>query len=334
MKEMTDKRFDWLHYCVFLTTATLLSFYFTYMHILFCKEAERASLSLLIEYSADTPFQYRVLVPWIVNSLINLNLPLLESPVRLFKVIEFLSTFSLFVAFRYYLSLFIKSRLLPSLFSLTLFVLLPYQYIFYSWSLNAIYYPYDIPSVLFFTLGLIFIYKEKWFIYYPVFIIATVNRETTIFLIFIYLVTAIEKNKIKPVLFHAFSQVVIWLLIKQYLGALYGNNPGIGYFINFFYVNLSVASNPLNIIRIVSSFCFIWVAVIFYFKLIAEKFVERSLIVVFPFLFGMFIVGNITELRIYGELIPVVLSAFLLIINNLLRLESSQSDIIENTDFK
>lgn len=316
MEDKTDKSLRWLHYSMYSAAIALLSLYFTDMHFMFCEEAKRASLSSLLAGTADLPTQYRALVPWLVSSLVPLKLPFLESPVRLFKVIEFLSTFFLFIAFRYYISLFIKSRLLPSLFSLTLFVLLPYQYIFYSWSLGAIYYPFDIPSVLFFTLGLSLLYKKNWFLYYPVFIIATFNRETTVFLILIYLVTAFEKNKIAPVLLHCTAQAVIWLSVKVCLAFLYANNPGPGYFVNFFYVNLAVAANPVNIVRIASSFGFVWVAVGAYFKLITNEFVKRSLAVVVPFFIGMFIVGNITELRIYGEMLPVVLSAFLLIVNN------------------
>lgn len=325
MVDKANKSLKWLHYSTFLIAISLLSLYFTDMHFMFCEEAKRASLSSLFAGSADIPTQYRALIPWIVSSLVPLKLPFFESPVRLFKVIEFLSTFFLFVAFRYYISLFIKSKLLPSLFSLVLFVILPYQYIFYSWSLSAIYYPYDIPSVLFFTLGLILLYKKNHLIYYPVFIIATFNRETTIFLTLIYLFTAFEKNKIAPVLSHCIAQAVIWASIKMCLAALYADNPGPGYFVNFFYVNLSLTANPVNVMRIASSCGFVWVAVVFCSKLITDEFVKRSLLVIFPFFMGMFIVGNIIELRIYGEMIPVILSAFLLIVNNLLRLELAQS---------
>jgi len=313
---------------MFLVAISLLSLYFTNIHFILCQEAKRASLSLLLDNSADVTAQYRVLIPWIVNFLIKLKLPFLASPVRLFKTIEFLSTFFLFVAFRSYISLFIKSTLLSSLFSLTLFIILPYQYIFYSWSLGAIYYPYDIPSVLFFTLGLILIYKKNWPIYFPVFIIATFNRETTIFLTFIYFVTTIKKNNMIPVLFHCISQLIIWIFIKKYLAVLYAGNPGPGFFMNFFFVNWAAITNPVNAVRVASSFGFIWIMVLYDFKLITDEFVKRSLIVVIPFLLGMFIVGNVIELRIYGELIPVILSAFLLIVNNLHHMELEQSHII------
>lgn len=324
MEDKANKGLKWLHYSTFLITISLLSLYFTEMHFMFCEEARRASLASLLTGSADIPTQYRALVPWLVSLLVSLKLPFLESPLRLFKVIEFLAVFSLFVAFRYYISLFIKNKSLSSLFSLVLFVILSYQYIFYSWSLSAIYYPYDIPSVLFFTLGLILLYKKNYLMYYPVFIIATFNRETTIFLTLIYLVTAFEKNKITPVLLHCLAQAVIWASVKMYLASFYADNPGPGYFVNFMYVNLAMFVNPVNVVRIASSFGFAWIAVIFYFKLITDVFVKKSLIVIFPFFLGMFIVGNVIELRIYGELIPVILSAFLLIVNNLLNTEFAQ----------
>lgn len=324
MEDKSNNSIKWLDFSLFLIAISLFSLYFTEMHFRFCSETKMAPLSSLLAGSADVPTQYRALIPWLVSSLVPLNLPFLETSVRLFKIIEFLSTFFLFVAFRYYISLFIKNRLLPSLFSLTLFAFLPYQYIFYSWSLGAVYYPYDIPSVLFFSLGLILLYKKNWFLYYPLFLVATFNRETTIFLTLIYLVTAFEKKKIAPVLSHCLAQAVIWLSVKMLLAALYANNPGPGAFVNFFYVNLALAANPVNILRIGSNFGFVWIAVIFYFKLISDKFVKKSLLATLPFFMGMFVVGNIIELRIYGEMIPVILSAFLLIVNNLLQTEFAQ----------
>jgi len=319
MEKKINNSLNRIQYVIFLMTISLLSLYFTGMRFMLCNEAKRASLSLLLGYFADVPFQYRVLVPWCVNLLVNLNLPYLGSPVRIFKIIEFVSIFFLFIAFRTYISYFIKNELRSSIFSLFLFLLLPYQYVYCSLSFGALYYPSDIPSVLFFTLGLIFIRKKNFLAYYPIFIIATFNRETTIFLIFAYLATTIEKNRIAHVLFHCLLQVVIWLLIKRYLAVLFANNPGPGYFVNFFYVNLGMLTNPVNVIRIASSFCFIWIAVISHFKLITDEFTKRSLMVLFPFLSGMFIVGNIIELRIYGEMAPIILSAFLVIINNVFR---------------
>ena len=99
--------------------------------------------------------------------------------------------FLLILAFRYYITLFIKDRALNSLFSFLILFILPFHFFF-----PRPYYPnywYDTPSILFFTLGLIAMYKRKWMIYYFIFIIATFNRETTCFLTVIYLFTSFGK---------------------------------------------------------------------------------------------------------------------------------------------
>ncbi|MBF0559330.1 MAG: hypothetical protein HQL08_11180 [Nitrospirae bacterium] len=321
MEAPASKNIRFFHYSTYLIAAVLLSLYFTNMHFMFCTEAKRASLSMLLQNTADVPTQYRVLIPWTVNLLMGLKLPFHASPERIFEAIEFLSAFFLLIAFRLYISFFIKNSLLSSLLSFAVFIILPYQYIFYSRSFGAIYYPYDIPSVLFFTLGLVLIYKKNWSLYYPFFIIATFNRETTIFLTFICLVTAIEKNGKITLLIHCVAQLLIWAIIKKFLAVLYAGNAGPGFFVNFFFVNLSLITHPVNAVRVASSFGFIWIGVIYYFKLITDVFVKRTLLVIFPFLIGMFIVGNVMELRIYGELIPVILSAFLLIVNHFLHTE-------------
>ena len=106
---------------------------------------------------------------------------------------------------------------------------------------------------------------------------------------------------------------------------MYASNPGPGLFLNQFSNNLAILSDPLKAGLLLSNFGFVWIAVVFYFRFIKDHFVKRSLLVVFPFFCGMMIVGNLPELRIYGELIPVILSAFLLILNNLFQLDISQS---------
>jgi hypothetical protein len=56
-----------------------------------------------------------------------------------------------------------------------------------------------------------------------------------------------------------------------------------------------------------------------HFRRIKVEFVKRSLLVVFPFFIGMMLVANIYELRLFGELIPVVLAAFVLVFHELLQ---------------
>ncbi|MDD5550607.1 MAG: hypothetical protein PHS34_04980 [Candidatus Omnitrophica bacterium] len=184
------------------------------------------------------------------------------------------------------------------------------------------------PSILFFTLGLILLYKKDWSKYYILFIVATFNKETACFLTFIYLFTAIGKTKPGKIAFHCFLQLVIWLAIKYFLYRLYAANPGPGLFeINNIDINVSHLTRNvawlLNLrnypIVFFKSMGFIWVPTLLGYSLIKDEFIKRSLWVVFPFLGGMMFVANIYELRIYGEIIPLVLTAFLLITREFFR---------------
>lgn len=304
-----------IHCALFGGAAFLFSLYFSHMHILMCDQAQKASLDLLLANQADTPFQYRVLIPWLVQWVSYRLIPNLVSPFQMFTMIEFFFTFSLCIAFRSYIVLFIEDAMRSSVYALSIFLLLPYQYIFYSPSLHSIFYPSDVPSVFFFTLGLILIWEKKWFLYYSIFVIATFNRETTIFLIFIYWITTISKRNWPSVTWQCLIQMVLWLLIKQFLALLYADNPGPGIFVSFISTNWLKLGNPLNAIRVASSFCFVWIAVLLRFPLIISSFLQRTTYVIFPYAIGMSIVGNIVELRIFGELIPVVLSTFWVIID-------------------
>ncbi len=125
---------------------------------------------------AATPYQYRVLVPFLVRQL---TLPTAGGPAALksgYWVAEFLALVALGFAVRGYLALFIRDRALASILALSTYALLPFNYRIQD------FYPYDVPSMLFFTVGLILIHERRWRLFYPLFVVATINRETSIFL--------------------------------------------------------------------------------------------------------------------------------------------------------
>jgi hypothetical protein len=59
---------------------------------------------------------------------------------------------------------------------------------------------------------------------------------------------------------------------------------------------------------------FIWVPTLACSGFIKNEFIRKSIWVSIPFVMGMILVGVVDELRIYGELIPVLYPAFLLIL--------------------
>src|SRR5262249_45588550 len=101
---------------------------------------------------ASTPHQYRALVPWMVRGAMAAGLVKPDVPLDGFMAIEVVAFVLLAFAFRRYLSLFITDRVLASAMALSLYAVLPFNYY------NGSFYPYDIPSVLFFTVGLFLIH--------------------------------------------------------------------------------------------------------------------------------------------------------------------------------
>ncbi len=326
------KRTDWLIHGLFFLLAYNYAWYFSYLRFLLNVGHEEQRLILYLANCWPTPNQYRVLIPWTIRWLYE-STPIPRifldniSIKEVFQSIEMFSTFFLIIAFRKYISLFFKDVLKSTILSLSLLCILPFNFLLSRWP--CVWYPYDIPAILFFTLGLILLYKQKWTLYYSLFILATFNRETTVFLIFIYLVTAIGKSKIKKVAFHCLLQFAIWLAIKCFLYWLFISNSGWGVYQSQFLFNLKLFSNPqlypilINIL--LSNFAYIWIPVLCYFPLIQNGFIKRSLLVIIPFFMAVIWGGVIHELRIYGELIPIIIPAFLLILCELFKKDTTRT---------
>jgi hypothetical protein len=86
----------------------------------------------------------------------------------------------------------------------TILLALPFNLLYTYW------YPNDIPAVLFFTLGLIAFYRRSWPWYYLLFVVATLNRETTLFLTFLFVVTNLDRLSLKQLAGHTAVQLFIW----------------------------------------------------------------------------------------------------------------------------
>ncbi len=244
---------------------------------------------------------------------------------KLAKGVEFLSVLLLIIAFRYYISLFIEDRAACTLLSFSLFYVLPFNYLFNYFYFQSLFYPADIPAMLFFTLGLIFIYKKNWPVYYMVFALATFNRETSALLTLTYVFTALGKDRLKTIAAHCLAQLTIWVAIESFLYYLYADNPVEDPNIKFIKISwvgnswFFFKENPIEAYTyFFRTMGYLWIPVLFFFRRIREDFVRRSLLVVVLFAVSMtFLSANIHELRIWGEMIPVVLSAFLLIVKGM-----------------
>lgn len=169
----------------------------------------------------------------------------------------------------------------------------------------------------------LFAVRKKWLLFYPVFILGTLNRETTCFLGVIYLVTAFGREKPGKIVLHVLVLAAIWLTIKGCLSRIFAQNPG-SLFLFLLVDNFQYLSRPGNVLSVLSSFGFLWILVLLCFRRIFDRFIRRSQVVALPFFVGMLLVGALVEIRVFGELIPLVLAAVLLILKGFSKAASNQ----------
>jgi hypothetical protein len=283
-----------------------------------------ATPALMVVGTAETPYHLRVVLPWIVQGLLGLGLPD-PALMLLFRVFVLLSSLFLVIVFRAYLSLFFNHLLLASVLAFSIFLVLP------SNLLHTYWYAYDIPAVLFFALGILLLYKRKWPWYYLLFVVATINRETTLFLTFIFIATNIGQLPIKRLAGHTVGQLMIWLVIKTLLQSMYADNPGQGAFQLTLTDNLQFLFQPGGWLWLLPNWGMTWILALIGYRKLKDRFVRRSLWVIAPLFAVMMVVGKVDELRIYAELTPVVLTAALLSLQTLFQQNDSQSQLSSST---
>ena len=307
-----------------LTIVLLVSYYFAFLRLNLNWQYPSANLEKLFTFQAKTPFQYRTLIPFIIQLIYKIPFikGLVSNITELALYSEFIFTVLLLLVTQKYLYLITNQKLYSRFFSFLILYILSFNLIMVPG--RNLYYPYDIPSVFFFTTGIYLLYRKNYIFYYFVFILSTFNRETSCFLTVTYLITHIGIHGGKRVLINTSIQLFIWIMIKYILLQVFKNNPAEESESNPLFImqikqNLLLLQNAENLFIFLGSFGFAWIPIIFFYKKIQDRFVSKSLLTVIPFLSGMFVVGVITELRIFSELAILIISALAIIVKSLLK---------------
>lgn len=283
------------------------------------EETVHATLEMLTTGTARTPFQYRALLPWLVRGIAEV-VPGLSLP-AIYGGIEAMAAFGVYVAFRSLLRSFVADAVTRRVAALIVFVPLvlnlatPYRY-------NAIFFPYDTASVAFFTAGLALLLRREWWAYYLLFVVATLNRETTCFLAVAYLFLAFGAERPARIGLHVVTQAAIWLGIKAGLHELYVLNETLGGGTGGVFSNQLARSG--RILTAVPGLVYLGlmtmggggVVVGMLWRRLRDVRLRRLAGIVPLFFAGMVAVGELLEVRIYSELIPLVAVALLLIVRS------------------
>ncbi len=289
--------------------------FFTTVRMTVKTEYEPASLERLMAGTSPAPFQYRMLVPWVIGTVQEQHgFPALMATAKGYaRLVETVFTFGLFVVMWGYLGLFFESRAVKAVGLLLLVHMLNMTYL--TPKIFSFYYVYDIPSVFFFTLGLVLIFKKRMMLFYALFIVATINRETSCFMTVIYLLVNWRGN-MRQALLHCGVQAAIWFAIKAMMMSLYPATLERGTLM-IILSNWHGLMDPISLFQVVSSLGFLWIFPLLGWRWLEEPFLRKACLVVPLFAGALFFVGNVQEIRIYGEMIPVVLPAALLIMGRM-----------------
>ncbi|MES2388863.1 MAG: hypothetical protein V4543_12750 [Bacteroidota bacterium] len=280
-----------------------------------------------IDFKVEKPFVYRTLISSILH-FVHGVVPI--KPSVLFWFSEFAACFIMAAMFGYYLYFFLKDVLLARIFSFSIFLVLPYIMLLPRY--QPLWYPYDMWSVTFNILGLIFLYKRQWLPFYITFILATFNRETACFLTMVYLLVNYRQESNKNMALHFVAQLGLWFGIKIFLSYVFADVPGpvfqhqymsnIKFFTDPYYehrIGSKAFEMVFRLAYMVGNFAFVWLLVMFFHKHLNNLFLSRAALVIIPFFSGMLYVSNIFEYRIFGEMIPFILAPAVVILINMIR---------------
>ncbi len=178
-------------------------------------------------------------------------------------------------------------------------------------------FPYDLPATAFLGWGVYFAVQRRFWALLPVFLAGTWNRETTLCLIGVLLLVAWSRHgawrKLQPQdMAQAATLMICWLAITRMQKHAYAANPSeAGPRISG---NLHYLANPLLWPNILSASAFLLPYVYLNRRRILFTPLRASLLLLPFWIVLLLSVGQILELRIYGDISVLVAVASALIV--------------------
>ncbi|MCH8251227.1 MAG: hypothetical protein IID36_02110 [Planctomycetes bacterium] len=88
-------------------------------------------------------------------------------------------------------------------------------------------YPYDLPQLFFFSLGLLLLAQRRWWAFYPIFLLGMFSKETTALLVMIHVFGHVGRMPNRTLIAHASGQLAVVVVVRALLQfVLFADNPG------------------------------------------------------------------------------------------------------------
>ena len=191
---------------------------------------------------------------------------------------------------------------------------------------------YDLPSLAFFSIAFYLLYFQRhWIFFVVLFLVATVNRETTVLLLPLYLLSAAVKEgqlrvreifRIRPFMVVA-PLGLAWILWQLAVRRLFASN--VSEFYPRFSWNIKSLLAPHAWPQLLSACAYLLPFVIVTRNRIRDPKIRAWLWIIPLWIAFMFSFGILIETRIYGELIPLVVCSTMLIVEDYLLQEFGAS---------
>ncbi|HEY1963405.1 MAG TPA: hypothetical protein VGG59_00675 [Acidobacteriaceae bacterium] len=324
----------------FLAALILVASHFSLAYI--SEAAPFLSLRAFAAGLAPQPFQERALTAWILRGANRFDSPQFEAALHrllpamgdafnettlVLLIIAWISMAASIVVTRETLLKLTGDALLSSWAAF----LVPYM-AYFTYILNFgphFLLPYDLPSLFFFCAGLYLLVMRRPLLLVPLIAIATLNRETSLFLIGFYLLFELsrggDRKRRVAVLAYAAAMLAAWIAMRLVVLHLYGHNPvaAASRMADLkLWQNLGFLVKPQHWPAFASVFGFTLPIVFVYRRYLKPDFLTRGLIVIALWLALMLFVGVLIEIRIFGELISYMSVALGVIVHRFLTTRS------------
>lgn len=186
-------------------------------------------------------------------------------------------------------------------------------------------YIYDFPSLMFFAAAMILIYlRRHWGWFVVLFCVATVNRETTLLLLPLYMLNgAVEDGQFAwPRLLRAKTLAIVlplaglWMAWEMLIHHLFAHHYS-EFYLRFDW-NLKSLALPLAWPQLLSAGGYLLLFVVLMHRQVADPRLRAWLWLVPVWLAFMFVYGILIETRVFGELIPLIVCATAVICEEML----------------